>query len=567
MVTQISIVPDALLNVLKAKNGITCEEARKRFQKMAEVASGRTRTRRRNRERHSNIPQHLFEDSSSSSSEESSISLQETSRKTTGHVSASGLLALPAPDSGDHPPGLQDDKDQDEEGDDKEEDDENDAESPRRAATPSDLPSRRDITDMSFSSLDEDEDESSNGEDDDEELLESVLDKTDNKTKTMEVTKSVSSSQPEENDNESMAEDDKESEREKESDDEGVLSSIEEEEEEDIEHVPSVPSPKKKTPAKRLSPPKKATPVRRSPRISETPTKEPSPAKKTPAKKQSPSKTMTPIPPSDEPFNTSITTFIESAKGRETPSPVRKVPRGRRGVKRKYVDPAIRPSHLPPEGVERTIVEETDTTNHRRYPSRHRIPTQEYWKGDRVIYRRDSTGLAWRVDHLEKGIEYEVKRRKVIRHNGPREAPAKKIDPFNLSLHASHAIDLLKNNDKRKEKASKMAKINFLLDLEYKESSVSKGLFLATMSRNKNGTEGVIKMTSLASKEMQCTSKYTTKFVVMTGAVSFKIGQKGKPFIAKTLYTITLPPKTYYSMENLRNDDAYVLFTVTRVSD
>ncbi|KAI1289442.1 Salivary glue protein Sgs-4 [Halotydeus destructor] len=216
---------------------------------------------------------------------------------------------------------------------------------------------------------------------------------------------------------------------------------------------------------------------------------------------------------------------------------------------------------------------EPEETGGLRRSRRTRVQKLDFWMNQRPIYKRDSTGLAFRIVGVQKGSTVPSPKRT------KKKAPPKrkhleteqiervvKRSALDLSIHASNIDTMLRENDKRKKRAIKSGfKVSGLANLTWKPSSVAEGVEIAIKTKRSGYAEGVIRLLPLAHKASQRTAEYMTSFTVAHGVVQVRI--EGEPeFMVKTLETIELPPNTLYEMVNLRSDEAYVSFIVNKAS-
>lgn len=277
------------------------------------------------------------------------------------------------------------------------------------------------------------------------------------------------------------------------------------------------------------------------------------------------------------------TEIVEAAPA-EPPQPP---PRKKRGKKRELVLSVVEEQDEPSKTTvieEREnvpVVEEPNEQREREHEHEHdheprrskrqRIGTLDWWRSERPIYRRDSSGFSWRLVGVEKGSNVDVPARHAKR---PRTKTANKptiiervvkSNPLNLSIHASNVDDLVKQNDKRIKKVATDLQIIDVTDksLPWKPSGISQGVTMAIIEKREGYAEGVLKLEPLAQKAKQRTAHYTTNFLVHYGVIEVEVEDR-PPFILKSSKSFKLPPKTLYTMRNLRTDDAYVTFKVNK---
>jgi hypothetical protein len=169
---------------------------------------------------------------------------------------------------------------------------------------------------------------------------------------------------------------------------------------------------------------------------------------------------------------------------------------------------------------------------------------------------------------VEKGSQAKPIIRRVTKKPRAGQRTIEKIvrgNALDLSIHAIDVSDIIRENSKRKRN---IAKAGYVLtdmdDLEWKQSGVSNGVFMAIKAKRDGQAQGVLKLEPNAVKEPQRTAKYDTSYTVTHGVISLTIEEQPEVLI-KTLASFQLRPGTLYSLRNLRNDAAYVSFVVTKV--
>ena len=202
----------------------------------------------------------------------------------------------------------------------------------------------------------------------------------------------------------------------------------------------------------------------------------------------------------------------------------------------------------------------------RRYPLRNRVAPTQYWRGERIKYTRDSTGLAFKVAGMIPAKEEVVKERKrSLKRKRTHSSLDLHANPFDLSLHASNVSGLLAQDRKRKKKVLKQNHtVASLEDLNWVPSK-NVGVDMAIIKREVGMAHGMIRMAPFSCKQRQKTVEYSTTFVIVFGACQFTVGDM-EPILLKTGNFVELKPHTYYSIDNLRNDRAIIKFDVLRTT-
>ena len=195
------------------------------------------------------------------------------------------------------------------------------------------------------------------------------------------------------------------------------------------------------------------------------------------------------------------------------------------------------------------------------------MPPMEYWRGQRPVYRRDSTGVTEKVTGVIDPPEPERKKRKITKTNNKRKASqSKKVDFFNLSIHATDMDDLIKKNMKNKKQRQNVELIKSMGEMKWKDSKEcgeSVQLSIVEKMKEKGEVHGYLKLTSLALKKTQRTGPYTTRFTVIKGALALQIEENPRVII-KTSDFFRIPKETHYSLQNLRKEDAHLYFVVSK---
>ena len=230
------------------------------------------------------------------------------------------------------------------------------------------------------------------------------------------------------------------------------------------------------------------------------------------------------------------------------------------------------PEPSPAEPVEQMATEEAEQpATGPRYPSRNRMKPMEFWRNQRVKYGRDSTGLCFKVTGVEEGFPaYEARssrsKRKKTHESGPGSArPAKRLVSLaDMSIHASLAPEVLHKNKFAKKLARDKRLVASLKDINFTPSTASDGVELALTHKVGSLTQGMLKLHPFATKSRQQTVVPTTIFYVMFGAVTFSMDGK-PPVVVKTGGSFRLDHKEWYSIENLRNDEAVLSFVISKV--
>jgi hypothetical protein len=220
----------------------------------------------------------------------------------------------------------------------------------------------------------------------------------------------------------------------------------------------------------------------------------------------------------------------------------------------------------------------SDEENCLRRSKRTRVPRLDYWRGQRPIYQRDSTGLTERIVSINKGssnlidvpkrvynkANKKLKRNRVVTDFSDDECDNKRSkNTLDLSLHIKHLKEVFKNNDKYKSEHKNAECIKSIEDLNWKKSERSDDVETAIISKNREKGEalGMLKLGPLAIKEKSKTGDYVTHLTVTYGALALQIENNHK-VIVKTGTNFRIDKRTNYSLQNSRKDYAYISFTV-----
>lgn len=222
------------------------------------------------------------------------------------------------------------------------------------------------------------------------------------------------------------------------------------------------------------------------------------------------------------------------------------------------------------------IPDSPEDENVTRRSRRTRAPPMEYWRGQRLVYGRDSTGLGTeKIVGVEKGSaplvpsrKKGVKRKKnSSEDDGDHHAPSSSQKHYlDLSIHANVASELRENRKRIESVRRSEHFVTGVADLDWKPSKFSPGVDLArVLNRPGAGTHGYVRLGPLATKQPQKTSSAMTSFTIIHGWVRVQIGDK-KPFFLKTGDFLQIKPDSFYSLENQRNDDCLISFHVEPTS-
>ena len=245
----------------------------------------------------------------------------------------------------------------------------------------------------------------------------------------------------------------------------------------------------------------------------------------------------------------------------EHPSPAKKK-RVRTEKENWSPDPAF--EHL----MERTIVQEPA----RRYPQRKRVQPMEFWRNQRVKYGRDSTGTCFKVVGVDDGFpgydplpKSRLKgKKKTGSQAGRGKETSRRINLMDLSIHAHHVDPAKLNNNKFVRKLQKGKHlVSSLKDVHFNPSSVSPDVEIALTHKVGTFSRGMLKFKPFATKTRQQTVVPTTIFAVLHGVVAVKVNDE-EAVVLKTGGSLELQNETYYSIENLRSDEAVLTFNILR---
>lgn len=104
--------------------------------------------------------------------------------------------------------------------------------------------------------------------------------------------------------------------------------------------------------------------------------------------------------------------------------------------------------------------------------------------------------------------------------------------------------------------------IRAFAELEFTESTTSQGVFTAMISKQEGTALGKLKFDPRAKKVQTKTGAYVTHFNVTYGTLLFKLGKDKTGVVIKSGFYVKVDGGTTYSIENLRNDQAIVEFTI-----
>lgn len=218
--------------------------------------------------------------------------------------------------------------------------------------------------------------------------------------------------------------------------------------------------------------------------------------------------------------------------------------------------------------LEKTIVQEEQPV--RRYPTRQRVKKLEFWRNQRIRYGRDSTGTCFKVVGVEEGTrsydpEPKSRKKDKYKNRGSKgsRGQGRRLNLMDLSIHAS--IDPSTQNNKKWVRKLQKGKhlLESLRDVNFNPSAVSPEVEIALTHKVGTFSRGMLKLKPFATKTRQQTVVPTTIFAVLHGVVAIVVNDE-PAVILKTGGSLELQNKTWYSIENLRNDDAVLTFNILR---
>jgi hypothetical protein len=121
----------------------------------------------------------------------------------------------------------------------------------------------------------------------------------------------------------------------------------------------------------------------------------------------------------------------------------------------------------------------------------------------------------------------------------------------------------MKNNKWAKKLERDKHLVQSLRDVQFNPSAVSPEVEIALINKVGNVSRGMLKLKPFATKARQQTVVPTTFFDVVHGVVSVIVNDK-PAILLRTGGQLELDNKTFYSIENLRNDEAVLNFTIIR---
>ncbi|CAG2164758.1 unnamed protein product [Oppiella nova] len=195
-----------------------------------------------------------------------------------------------------------------------------------------------------------------------------------------------------------------------------------------------------------------------------------------------------------------------------------------------------------------------------RRSKRNRLQPLEFWRGERAVYKRDSSGITEKIVTVLEGSQ-EIRRVRTNNTKGIKrklnfdEKRGKEINIFDLSIHKK-----VKTN---KEKPN--SNIKSFDDMVWKVSAQSEGVDIAIINKNraKGDAIGMLRFQGMATKNKSRTGDYETHLCVTYGALLLKVDTSSSCVI-KTGDNFTIKSNTNYSLSNLRKDIAYLSFTVLK---
>jgi len=243
--------------------------------------------------------------------------------------------------------------------------------------------------------------------------------------------------------------------------------------------------------------------------------------------------------------------------------------------------------------------QEEDAVENIRRSSRIRVRPLDFWRNQQPNYRRDEATKCLTIDGIEKGFKPDnpffnkkrlnVNRAKKTNKKRKRQSSVDEEDDKEeevvvkraryavngeVSIHQPLSESAIELSEKIKKEAAEYCSHN---GLSWTESKQSKGVHVAFMSRTKDKNSktqatGFMKLQPQFQKPPQKTGNYVTNYVVMFGACSVKVGDKkndkldNKPaVILKSMDGFTVNDNTFFSINNLRNDELLLYFNLTKL--
>lgn len=254
------------------------------------------------------------------------------------------------------------------------------------------------------------------------------------------------------------------------------------------------------------------------------------------------------------------------------------------------------------------IYPEIDDEEERNVRRSHRVRVQPlaYWRNEKLKYKTDLDTKCMVVDGVEKGPgpdrgyrrskTSKPAKRKIgktansprdldeptgrernanQKHEGSSDEDERAVKPkkaclydpdAELSIHGEINKSMIAYSEKIKHETTEFFSKK---DLVWKPLRSSENVFVAQMNRSnhrdRSTTSGYFQIRPQGEKRLQQSGNYRTDFLVMFGVLSVKINDK-PAVIFKKMEFFTIERNTWYSIRNLRDDNALMYFTMVQES-
>ncbi len=244
------------------------------------------------------------------------------------------------------------------------------------------------------------------------------------------------------------------------------------------------------------------------------------------------------------------------------------------------------------------VIRPSDTTFDCRRSKRNRVRPVNYWAGERPLYQksitkdgncvstlvgvssvrrieptrigRKRTASASAKGRKSKGKEAEVVSGKLMIKTvnkrlitllflppPPQSAAQKMENILNLSIHKKKLANATADSSRADPEH-----VRAFAELDFTESKNSQGVFTVMTKREDKIALGKLKFNPRAKKVPTKTGNYVTHFNVVYGTLLLKVNNDKVGSIIKSGFYVNVDSQTTYSIENLRNDQAVLDFTI-----
>ncbi|KAH9395692.1 hypothetical protein TYRP_020429 [Tyrophagus putrescentiae] len=219
------------------------------------------------------------------------------------------------------------------------------------------------------------------------------------------------------------------------------------------------------------------------------------------------------------------------------------------------------------------VIRPSDTTFDCRRSKRNRVRPVNYWAGERPLYQKSITkdgncvstlvgvSSVRRIEPTRIGrkrtASAAAKGRKSKGKEAEVSAAQKMENILNLSIHKKKLANATADSSRADPEH-----VRAFAELDFTESKNSQGVFTVMTKREDKIALGKLKFNPRAKKVPTKTGNYVTHFNVVYGTLLLKVNNDKVGSIIKSGFYVNVDSQTTYSIENLRNDQAVLDFTI-----